>query len=298
MFKSLWKSLGSSAPDSAEAQPAIERDKLKMLCEHFPVGRKLRYFPEYQRQIIFDTLIIAYRVNDQFIYSRDAVLYDDAGMPKGFQIDGRKVLPASSVSKLQLLLPDTTEAEKSLSYVARAELGRGGQFRIGNAVTLFVETEGRGIPTVDTVVDRRQTMNSGPYAGSPTILVSPDFETLVLADKRRKERIEAAIPAALFLTVGGEPFPCRFGDFSERSLRLRTWGEAQTMPEMEPGASVVVEFNLGDAGAVCRLRGRVFRRTDGFCVIDIEEVYKFGEFGRIEGMDIMEITTSLLNQGG
>lgn len=35
--------------------------------------------------------------------------------------------------------------------------------------------------------------------------------------------------------------------------------------------------------------------TDDFCVIDIEQVYKFGEFERIQAMDVMEITTTLLN---
>jgi hypothetical protein len=43
------------------------------------------------------------------------------------------------------------------------------------------------------------------------------------------------------------------------------------------------------------LRGNVFRRTDQFCVLDIEQVYKFGDFEKIQAMDVMEITTTLLN---
>jgi hypothetical protein len=266
-----------------------------MLAEYFPIGTKLRYYPEYQRDIVFDTIIIAYRVNDQFIYSRDAVLVDREGFPTGFRIGGKKVLAVDALEKFQILLPDTTEAEKTLSYVTRAELGRGGQFRIGNAVTLFVETDDRGIPTVDTMVDRRQTMNSGPFAGSATILVTPEFDSLALADKRRKQRVEAALGADLYLAVEGTPFHCVLGDFSERSLRLRTENAVRPMPPMEVGDIVVVEFFLGDTGTICRLRGRVFRRTDEFCVIDIEQVYKFGEFERIQAMDVMEITTTLLN---
>lgn len=295
MFKTLWNSLSSQKAAESGEEPAFDRDKLKMLADYFPIGMKLRYYPEYQREIVFDTIIIAYRVNDQFIYSRDAVLLDGEGFPKGFRISGNKMLPVAALQKFQILLPDTTEAEKTLSYITRAELGRGGQFRIGNAVTLFVETDSRGVPTMDTMVDRRQIMNTGPFADSATILVTPEFESLMLADKRRKQRVETAIGADLYLSVGGAPYSCVLGDFSEHSLRLRAGDYGPPMPAMEVGAAVVVEFMLGDAGTICRLRGTVFRRTDQFCVLDIEQVYKFGDFEKIQAMDVMEITTTLLN---
>ena len=295
MFKTLWNSLSSQKSGESVAAPAFDRNKLKMLAEYFPIGTKLRYYPEYQREIVFDTIIIAYRVNDHFIYSRDAIVFDGEGFPTGFRIAGKKVLPVAALEKFQILLPDTTSAEKTLSYVTRAELGRGGQFRVGNAVTLFVETDDRGIPTVDTMVDRRQIMNTGPFADSATILVTPEVDSLILADKRRKQRVEAAILADLYLAVEGAPFQCVLGDFSERSLRLRVGDVRWPMPPMAPEHTVVVEFVLGDAGTICRLRGRVFRRTDDFCVIDIDQVYKFGEFEKIQTMDVMEITTTLLN---
>ena len=85
------------------------------------------------------------------------------------------------------------------------------------------------------------------------------------------------------------------GDFSEHSLRLRAGDYGPPMPAMEVGAVVVVEFMLGEGGTICRLRGKVFRRTDQFCVLDIEQVYKFGDFEKIHAMDVMEITTTLLN---
>ena len=78
-------------------------------------------------------------------------------------------------------------------------------------------------------------------------------------------------------------------------MRLRVGDVRWPMPPMAPEDTVVVEFVLGDAGTICRLRGRVFRRTDDFCVIDIDQVYKFGEFEKIQPMDVMEITTTLLN---
>jgi hypothetical protein len=83
MFKTLWNSLSSQKSAESRDEPAFDRDKLKMLVDYFPIGTKLRYYPEYQREIIFDTIIIAYRVNDQFIYSRDAGRISRLASPPG-----------------------------------------------------------------------------------------------------------------------------------------------------------------------------------------------------------------------
>jgi len=295
MFKTLWNRLGSPKPNETGKALAFNRDKLKMLTEYFPIGRKLRYYPEYQREIVFDTIIIAYRVNNEFVYARDAVLLDGEGLPTGFRIEGKKLLPLEQLERFQLLVPDTTDMEMTLDYFTRAELGRAGQFRPGNAITLFVASDERELPTVDTTVDRRQIMKAGPFADSSTILLTPDFDSLGLADKRRKQRVETAIRADLYLTPDAQALPCVLEDFSERSLRLRVSDASQAMPPMGPKDKVVVEFNLGEPATTCRFRGKVFRRADDFCVIEIEHLYKSGEFEKIRMMDIVEIKTELLN---
>lgn len=297
MFKTLWNNLNSPKAQVGKESVTFDRDQLKTLVEHFSIGKKLRYFPEYQREIVFSTIIIAYRVNNQFIYSRDALVFDAAGFPTGFQIEGKQILPLEQLERFQLLLPDTSDMEMTLDYITRAELGRAGQFRPGNAITLVIETEERSQPTIDTIVDRRQTMSSGPYEGSSTILVTPDFASLLLADKRRKQRVAAAIRADLYLAGDAPAYACLLGDFSERSLRLRVGAAGQSMPPMEAEQKVVVEFAPESVETPCRLRGKVFRRADDFCVIQIDDIYQSGAFRKIKPMDIIEITTGLLNQG-
>jgi hypothetical protein len=76
MFKLLWSNPQPPKGGAAASEEAPDGDTLKMLAEHFPIGRKVRYFPEYQRDIVFHTIIIAWRVNDQDIYSREAILKD------------------------------------------------------------------------------------------------------------------------------------------------------------------------------------------------------------------------------
>jgi hypothetical protein len=274
---------------------AFDPAQLKMLANYFPIGRKLRYYPEYQREIVFQTIVIAYRVNDQFIYSRDAVLTNADGVPTGFALADKKNLALEKLTKFQILVPDTTDMERTLDYFTRAELGRAGQFRQGNAITLVAETSERGIPTVDTKVDRRQTMTVGPYADSSTILLTPDFDSLTLADKRQKQRVQTATPAELHFAADTPGFRCELADFSELMLRLNVRNGSEIMPAMTPEAVVMVDFQMGDAANVYRIRGKVFRRADDFCVIKLEHLYKNGTFEKIKMMDIIEIKTGLLN---
>lgn len=297
MFKELWNILNSQTASETGETHAFDRVRLKMLIDYFPVGRKLHYSPEYLVDIVFDTVIIAYRVNNQFIYSRDEVVLDDEGFPLGFRVSAIKFLAVEKLHRLQFLLPDTSYLEMTLDYFSRAEIGRYGQFRQGNAMTLVAANDDRGAPTIETTVDRRQTMKAGPYADSSTILVTPDLTSLVVADKRRKQRVETRVRAELYLADDDEAYACLLGDFSEHNLRLQVRDETQVMPPMESGDTVVVEFAVGETATLCRLRGKLFRRVDEFCVVAIEHIYKFGEFEKVKMMDIVEIKTGLLNRG-
>lgn len=295
MLKKLWNSLQSEKPKSPAAE-SFDRAKLTMLYEHFSIGSKPRYYPEYRREIVFHTIILAYRANDHYLYSRDAVLTDDDGLPTGFLVARNQVLPWQQLKKFQILLPDTTEMEKKLDYFTRAEIGRAGQFGVGNAITLVADTARREIATVDTQVDRRQAMPTGPFADASTILVSPDLSTLLVADKRQKQRIQSDTQAALYVADGGPPIGCILSDFSEAAMRLAVVDEQQVMPPLASDENVIVEFNFGEVSNAYRIRGRVFRRTDDFCVVKLERIYRDGEFEKIKMMDIMEIKTGMLNR--
>lgn len=295
MLKKLWNSL-NSPPAKSHAKPsAFDGDKLKLLAEHFPIGKKLRYYPEYQRQIALNTIILAYRVNDHFIYSRDAVRLDAAGNVAGFRVGEKKILPLASLEQIHVLLPDTTEMEKTLDYFTRAELGPAGQFSKGNTITLVANSTERSIFSVDTHVYRRQIMKSGPYVDSSTVLVRLDLDSLALTDKRRKQRMAASVRADLFLGAGSPAFPCVLQDFSETSMRLRAGNDGTPMPAMATRDKATVAFGFGDAASSYRIRGKVIRHTADFCVIQLEELDRDGEFERIKMIDVVEIKSAILN---
>lgn len=298
MLKRLFSSLLNEDDKTAEPMgSSFDRAQLQMLVSHFPIGYKPRYYPEFQRNIVFQTILIGYRVNDHYLYARDALLKDGQGQLTGFRISPDQVLPLPKLKKFQILLPDTSEMERKLDYGTRAELGRAGQFTQGNTITLVGQSAASGVPTVDNLVDRRQILIEGPYAKCSTILLTPDFATLAITDERRKQRIDGGIPARLYFHDDAPCVECILGDFSEQSLRVNVATPGQIMPPLTPASSAIVDFDFGDIGSTYRVRGKVFRRTDKFCVVNLHQILRDGEFERIRMMDVMEIKTGLLNLG-
>lgn len=296
MLKKIWNRLVE--PEEAAVEPglAVDREKLKMLVEHFPIGRKVQYYPEYKREILLQTIIVGYRVNDQFVYARDAIRVDAAGLPVAFLVGEKKVrLPVEKLRRLQLVVPDTTDMERSLDYVSRATIGRAGQFRQGNTISLIADIGARGLPTVDTMVDQRVKLIDGPFKDERMILLEPVLATMTIEDQRRKERVETDIPVDLHVAGGGAPVRCVLGDFSDNSLRLRIGSPDHVLPPMDPDDEVIVVIYLGDAASTYRIKGLVFRGAADTCVIKIAQLYKDGEFANFKVMDLLEIKSGLLN---
>ncbi len=296
MFKTPWSSR-NPAEDEPDIEPiSLARAQLKMLHEFFPIGRKVRYFPEYKREIVFDTIIIAYCVNDQFLYSRDAIKLDETETPEAFLVGPKKLpLPLEKVSKFQLMVPDTTDMERTLDYIRRASIGRARQFLSGNSITLFAETGERGVPMVDTLVHKRLKPNDGPYADHRMILLGPDLDTLTLADQRKKQRVAADMLVDLFFKANPAPTRCALADFSETSMRLRATGADHPLPQMEENDETVVVVDFGEPNSLYRIKGTVFRSEPDACVIKLARLFRGGSFQKFTTMDILEIKTGLLN---
>lgn len=299
MLNALWQGLTSPKSDNHVEASAFDSAQVKLLVEHFPIGKKLRYFPESQRRIFLRTVVIAYCINDEVIYANDSILFGDDGLPRGFQAADGKVVPLAKWDVFRLLLPDTTEMEKQLDYTTRAELGRGGQFGKGNIITLVGDVVDQHVPLVETSVHAHKMMQEGPYADTPTILVTPDFDSLVLADRRKKKRVPCAVRASVHYANETAVFSCKLRDFSEATLCVGPNGAGSKMPSFEPRATVIAEFGVpgGVPGEATnyRIRGKVFRRGDEFCVIETDQLYRDGKFNKIHMMDIVEIKTGLLN---
>jgi hypothetical protein len=302
MLKSFLKRL-RPAKIAADENGVVNRTagldvaKLKTLTEYFPIGKKLRYFPEFQRDIVFDTLIVAYCVNDRFVYSRDAIETDGNGYPSSFLLGDAVKLPVSKVIQLHLLVPDTSDMEKTLDYHRRAIIGRSRQFIKGNAITLIANAGARGVSTVDTLVAKPVTLKDGPYANHKMILLDPELGTLSVTDQRKQPRARTHVPVDLYLKKADPSCPCLLADFAESSIRLRVRESGDTLPTMGVDDKVILVIDLGESAKTYSIKGAVLRRSADSCVIRLEAFYKERAFAPFNLMDLLELKTGLLNYG-
>jgi len=277
---------------------SIDPDHLKTLIEFFPIGKKLRYYPEFKKEIVFDTLMVAYAVNGEFVYSSDGVERDPNGYPVAFRAgeDGVRV-PVAQLRLFQIVVPDTSALEQQLDYQRRAELGRGKQFNKGNYISLISNSGARGMSTVDTEVAKPLLLASGPYAHTRMVLLTPEFSSLTVSDQRRKPRTNTCAPVVLCLPGGGLSGPCVIADISDDAVRVRVRDRETPLPPMSAGAEVTLDVDLGDSGRRYLLAGRVVRRASDACVIHLEGLFEGGRFKKFGPLDLLELKAGLLNYG-
>lgn len=285
-------------PASADAQYGLDAERLRTLIDFFPIGKKLQYFPEFKKDIIFETLIVGYGVNGEFVYSSEAVERDGDGHPVAFRLPAGLHVPMANLRLFQLLVPDTSAMERQLDYVRRAEIGNRGQFVRGNYITLTSNAGTRGTSMVDTVVERHVELDSGPYAYTRLIVLTPEFNTLEVSDQRRKPRAKTNVPVMLYMRREGLSAHGVITDISDEHLRIHA-AEGDVLPlNVAAGAELALALDLGDAGARYLLRGRVVRRSPDSCLIHLEGMLDEDRLKRFGPLDLLQLKAGLLNYSG
>ena len=300
----LGKSLGSKGDKEApsgqgsDSQASTDLDQLRTLIEFFPIGKRLSYSPEFKKEIVFDTFVLAYCVDGKFIYSGEAIDRDAQGYPTGFRAgkNGEKI-PASGPKLFQLLVPDTSHLEVKLDYQRRALIGRGRQFNKGNYISLISNAGGKGVSTVDTVVAKRIFLQDGPYARTKMILLTPELQTLAVTDQRTKARAKTCAPATVSLLEENFTGLCTIVDMSEGAVRIRVRDRDTTMRAIERAGKAILDFDLGAAERHYTIKGTIIRRSAETCVIQLEELIKDGKLCSFDSLDLLELKAVLLNAG-
>ena len=298
----MLKSLFGKAPDALRAATRaagapIDLARIKTLIDFFPIGKKLRYYPEFKQEIVFDTLIVAYCVNGHFVYSPDAIERDSDGCPMVFHSADDNVRTAAvKLTSFELLVPDTSDLEIGLDYGRWAQIGRGRQFNIGNCISLISNAGGKGVSTLDTEVAKPIDLPDGPYAHSQMVLLTPDLDSLAVSDQRKKSRTRINAPVTLVLpekTVSG---PCTIVDISDSELRIRVRDRGTAMPAMQRGDVVFIETQTREAEGQRRyfIKGTVIRRAAETCVIALQGQIKAGKVIALTPLDLLELKAGLL----
>jgi hypothetical protein len=301
MLKSLFgKTFGPTGGEepSLGRFPAMKIDlaKIKTLIDFFPIGKKLRYYPEFKQEIVLDTLIVAYCVNGNYVYASEAIERDADGAPMTFHSSESTVRTHVAKLKLfQLLVPDTSDLEMKLDYQRRSLIGRGRQFKQGNCISLISNAGGRGVSTLDTEVAKQVDLPDGPYAHANMILLTPDLDTLAVSDQRKKARTKIFAPVKLFSPQGKFSALCTIVDISEGELRMRVRERGTTMPMLQRGDGVIVETELAEAERHYLIKATVIRRSAETCVIHLDGQIRDGKLQKFAALDLLELKSGLLN---
>ncbi|MEW6429302.1 MAG: PilZ domain-containing protein [Thermodesulfobacteriota bacterium] len=300
---------GASPTLSSEesANIGLSLKAMAQVMEHFPIGTRLQYYPEYQKETKIDTIIVAYVVNDFVVYSNRDIQFAETGPEARTMRITQKGndLPLDRVFSFDVLIPHIER--KEIDYARSRENNaaevvvptekNANDFKRGNSITLFCRNaRAKGILQVDTEVKKSVVFNSGLYAKRKLVLLTPALESFECVDLRRFNRINTEIPAEIYLESKRTKGECLLQDFSERFVRVEIAKAHRTLHHsLEEGSSVALRISAslnGDQEMV--LRGTVYRKRKENVVISLQNLLKQGRFQAIDELDELFIKAAML----
>jgi hypothetical protein len=286
---------GDTEGDSAQGQP-VSLSKLIELIRYFPLGEKLRYYPEYQKEAALETIILGYGINEQFIFSPLGIRHQQDGDQISLHVlnDGED-RQVNRVESFSLLIPFNREDDTKRDYQRRAELGPRGPFRRQNTITLLACSRGGILSHLDTEVRKVLPLKEGIYAGHEVVVLDVLPESLRLTDQRQHYRLKTSLPVTLSLREGGT-YPCMLMDFSEESVQLqfdRLHDELDSLSEYRR-LTLKLDVTNGGQTKLFTLDGAMYRKTGDRLVMKLQGIYKNGNLVNLGLVDILDIKASLL----
>ena len=301
----FFKKVFSGADGGAKAESRNTADavreplsiaKLTELFRYFPLGEKMRYYPEFQKEGALETIVLGYSVNDQFVFSPVDICCQQDGERDVLRltVDGHERL-VQSVDSFSLLIPFNQEDENKRDYGRRAELGPRGPFRRRNTITLLACSTGGTLSHLDTEVRKVMPLTGGIYAGHEVVVLDVLPSSLKLTDQRQHYRLQTEIPASLSIR-DGETHACTLLDFSEESARLQFAEVTADIMALTEFRRLKLSFNVGadGNGKAYALDGVMYRKTDNRLVMKLQGIYKNNKSVSLGLVDILDIKASLL----
>ncbi|HHI94404.1 MAG TPA: hypothetical protein ENK04_12985 [Gammaproteobacteria bacterium] len=288
---------GTKSRDSTKAvKEPLAIAKLTELFRYFPLGEKIRYYPEYQKEGALETIVLGYSVNGQFVFSPvDIGCQQDAERDVlRLTVDGQAHL-VQEVESFSLLIPFNQEDENKRDYGRRAELGPRGPFRRRNTITLLACSVGGTLSQLDTEVNKVLPLTDGIYAGHEVVVLDVLPGSLKLTDQRQHYRLQTELPASLSIR-DGETHQCTLLDLSEGSVRLQFTEITADIMALTEFRRLKLSFNVDvdGKGKTYALDGVMYRKTDDRLVMKLQGIYKDGKVVPLGLVDILDIKANLV----
>ena len=282
------------SPSASVVDEPLELPKINDLIQHFPIGEKVRYYPEYQKDGALDTLILGYGINGFCVYAPQEIRSTPSVL-RLFTGDEHKLI--TELESFSLLIPFNPDDDNKRDYDRRAELGPRGAFRRRNTITLVANGDDGVLSHLDTRVRRIVPVEEGIYTGHQVVILDVIPSTLSFTDQRRHYRVHTRLPATLHLRDGGS-YPCTLLDFSEKSVQLE-FDEADMSEELQDLSEfrrLTLGFDLGNERQPkhFELDGSLYRRSGRRMVMKLLGIYRDGKQEELGLVDVLEIKSSLL----
>lgn len=282
----LFNKPGPKTPPPAP--PALDLTKVNAVIQSFPIGAGLRYYPEFKQNIVLESLVLGYLLNQTLVFSAQEVACEGSG--KSLELFVGPQRKAMRLTSFGIVVPSASRGIDQLDYARREELQRTGGLAKGNNITLMAQSREGKTPVVQTTVRKPTIVKEGLYANTPVVVLDVDCSSLLLTDQRAHMRLKTHLAA--HVQFGNDAIQhCTLVDFSERSVRLR----ADEWPiNTRTGRAVTLTFALSNRAGNIVLRGPLFRKDDNDLVVMLEEIQRGEEFLRIELIDVLGIKAALL----
>ena len=285
--------------DGGGGQALLDVRAISRLMQHFPVGVKVEYYPEYRKELLLDSVVIAYQINDATIYSAHNLVFDESSGELEFDDQGQHY-SFRKIHRFRIILPVFSQSEAKLDYVRREELLKIGGLVKGNTITLMAQLQGSQMPVLETIVDKRSMLREGIYASQTVAFLDVDMESLMLSDQRAHLRLKTNIPATVQVSRRGE-YALVNGmmvDFSDTSLRMTLDDETSDEALPKERDNVVVSFNLPSQSEHVSLVGEVYRIENKVLVMMLTGCVEKGQIVELGQIEILKIKANLLQHSG
>lgn len=283
-----------TSEEKPEVVKRLDIAKINEVIRCFPIGKKIRYFPEFQAQLTLETIIIAYSINNELIYSQKDIRFDSVSDKDALYITRNgSQQQIKHVTSFSIIIPDDTEDNSKLDYSRKAELGKN-SFRRGNNITLIANNMDKGIPQVDTTVNKTALLKDGYFANHKVVYLEAQLKSLAYIDQRQHYRLKTWIPAAFKISDYDNPVRCHLFDFSDECAQVRFDDDNALPRNIVDDAEATITFQMDNTSPPVTIKGSILRKNNDAVVITLDQILKDERFTRLDLIDLLAIKTTLL----
>ncbi len=272
---------------------SLDSDGLARLLPYFPIGNKLRYFPEFKQELTLNTTIIAYGINNELVYSNNDISRQEEDGVFQLYLLGKRL---KKIKSFCFIMPTVGRAGEELDYARKERLGKDGGFIKGNNITLNGEQSDGRLPVLDATVRKQLILKEGHFVGHKIAILDVDPNAFKLIEQRRHVRLKTDIMGEIQTELGQPPQRCTMVDFSDHAVRIIHNDDDSERPFFGEGSMVTLSFDLPKSAEVRVIRGKVIRQHDTTVVMALDNIMREKDFEKVELFDIMEIKANLLQQ--